>query len=250
MYLTVGAYSPKDQFVRFYVISVNAEKKSIAVRQKALPYLFTEHFYQRIVDRLAVHDKDRLLKTVHDEYFEIYGLATLLFGVASLNSGLSYFPVPFLKGFALVYLFVSPKDNTALVNAGFLVRNDSSIAKNDDVICPIHSFPVKDGLGNEHLIGMRFSTWIHENDATDDQLHFGEIVSDFMEANRHFLQVEMSEHLSNKLPEAKQKKWLALVNMLNDLFHASMSETELRNACFEPKSLQPVQKVAVSPVYG
>jgi hypothetical protein len=58
----------------------------------------------------------------------------------------------------------------------------------------------------------------------------------------------MSEHLSNKLPEAKQEKWLSLVNLFNDQVHASMSEAELSNACFEPKSLQRLKKLVVSPV--
>lgn len=233
MYLTVGDYSPKDQFVRFYVISINVGKKTIGVRQKALPYLFTEHFYQRIVDRSAIHDKDNLLQSVHDEYFAIYGVATLLFGFASLNKDMAYLPVPFLGGLALVYLFVVPKETPALVSAGFLVRQDGSIAKNMRIVCPIHSATVKDEAGNEHLIGMRFSTWIHKNDANDAQILFGDLVNSFSSDHAKFLHEEMSEHLSNKLPETKQERWLHLVKSFDKLVHDSMCESEIKAAFFE-----------------
>ncbi|MCH9741628.1 MAG: hypothetical protein K0U21_00305 [Proteobacteria bacterium] len=246
MYLTVGDYAKKDQFVRFYVISINVGKKTIGVRQKALPYLFTEHFYQRIVDRSAIHDKDKLLKLVHDEYFAVYGVITLLYGFASLNKDMAYLPIPFLGGLALVYLFVVPKETPALVSAGFLVRQNGSVAKNMRIACPIHSATVNDASGNEHLIGMRFSTWIHKNDANEAQLLFGDLVERFSSEHNQFLREDMSEHLSNKLPEPKQEKWIGLVDKFNDVVHAAMSKAQIESAFFEPKSLRNVPKVVVS----
>lgn len=243
VYVCAFEYGASFNGVRFHVASTNAYKKGMHLQFKSLPYLFTEHFFQRIVDRKAIHDQEKLLSMVFDEYKEKQGLITLLYGYASLHADAIYFPLPFLGGVALINAIAGSMDDGYIVHSGLVAQTNGMIKTNPKMADPIHSRKVKGADGKEYHVGLRLSTWISRNEVMPAQEKFCQIVHDFYDEHKDFLGQDMHEHLSGRLCPASQTKYTELLDLFSQRVNEALSQSERKATFFEPKAARYAEKI-------
>lgn len=243
VYVCAFEYGSSFNGLRFHVASANVQKKGIWLQFKSLPYLFTEHFFQRIVDRKAVHDQEKLLNMVFDEYKEKQGLITLLYGYASLHSDAIYFPVPFLGGVALINAVAGSVNDGYIVHSGLVAQTNGTIKTNPQMADPIHSRKVNDSEGNEYYVGLRLSTWISRHEVMPAQEKFCQLVHDFYAEHIDFLGQDMNEHLSGRLCQASQAKYTELLDLFSTTVDETLSLNERKATFFEPKAAKFADKI-------
>jgi hypothetical protein len=235
----------RESYFRVYNFSLLRDKNSIQFTTKSLPFFFSEHFFQRLVDRLAWNDENRIYDNVFSEYLgriaEIVLLGLFLGGKES-NA-----PIRFFNGVALTVIGAtnSPLDFRTFYH----VQNQEPYLTNE-TLDPVHTnnFNVTTDNFHSKTIGfaVRFTTWITNDEATVLQKRFCDFLTDYVLrlGESYLLLIEL--HFKLILPEHGVNFLSRVLIDFRRSVNNNFSDYEQRNIFFESKKQKTLEKVLVS----